>query len=289
MKVKAYTINAFAKTTKGGNPAGVVIGADKLSEKDMKKIAENLGFSETAFLMKSNRADFKVRFFTPNDEVDLCGHATIATFSVLLKTQRINPGIYTQETKAGILEVEVNEDGLIMMTQSNPLFYETIDVEEISDTLNISTHDFNTKLPCQIVSTGLKDILIPIKNIEILDAIKPNFEKVTEISKKYNVVGYHMFTFDSLNNSNAYCRNLAPLYGIDEESATGTSNGALACYLYKYGMLDLLKCDNITFEQGYSMSMPSEINVGLNVKENDICEVKVGGKALNIDLKEIEI
>lgn len=289
MRIKAYTINAFAKTKNGGNPAGVVLDADKLSANDMKKIARVIGFSETAFVMKSDGADFKVRFFTPNEEVDLCGHATIATFSVLLKKQSINPGVYTQETKAGILAVEVNGDGSVMMTQSNPSFYERIDIKELADTLNIRSEDLNTELPCQIVSTGLKDILIPIKNIEILDSIKPDFEKVTQISRKYNVVGYHMFTIDSLDNSNAYCRNLAPLYGIDEESATGTSSGALACYLYKYGILDLLQCDSINFKQGYSMNRPSEINVRLNVKENDICEVKVGGKALNMNLREVEI
>lgn len=255
----------------------------------MKKIARIVGFSEIAFIMKSNKADFKVRFFTPSEEVDLCGHATIATFSVLLKTQCINPGTYTQETKAGILVVEVDENGIIMMTQSNPVFYERIDIKELADTLNIKSEDLNTELPCQIVSTGLKDILIPIKNIDILDSIKPDFEKVIQVSRKYNVVGYHMFTIDSPDNSNAYCRNLAPLYGIEEESATGTSSGALACYLYNYGMLDLLQCDSITFKQGYSMNRPLEINVKLNVKESNICEVKVGGKALEMNLREVEI
>ncbi len=289
MKVKVYTINAFAKAKQGGNPAGVVLDADQLSEGAMKKIAKIIGFSETAFIMKSNKADFKIRFFTPNEEVDLCGHATIAAFSVLLKTECINPGTYTQETKAGILAVEVDDNGIIMMTQSNPSFYEIIDYEEIADTLDINVDDFNRLFPCQIVSTGLKDILIPISNIEILDTIKPNFEKVAKLSKKYDVIGYHMFVLDSVSNSNAYCRNLAPLYGIDEESATGTSSGALACYLYKYGVFDTLQCHNITFEQGYSMNMPSEINVKLNVKESDICEVKVGGKALNIYLREVEI
>lgn len=86
MKINAYTLNSFAKTKEGGNPAGVVTNADSLSEEEMRKIAAVLGFSETAFVLKSNAADFKVRFFTPNEEVDLCGHATIATFLLLQKS-----------------------------------------------------------------------------------------------------------------------------------------------------------------------------------------------------------
>lgn len=80
MKIKVYKLNSFAKAKEGGNAAGVVLNADSLSEKEMAKIAAVLGFSETAFVLQSNVADFKLRFFTPNEEVDLCGHATIASF-----------------------------------------------------------------------------------------------------------------------------------------------------------------------------------------------------------------
>ncbi|WXR60964.1 PhzF family phenazine biosynthesis protein [Peptostreptococcaceae bacterium AGR-M142] len=289
MNIKAYKVNVFAKTKNGGNPAGVVLDANNLSEKTMKEIAKTLGFSETAFIMKSDVADFKIRFFTPSEEVDLCGHATIGSFFVLLKNNIVKTGLYTQETKAGILEVEINEDDIIMMTQTNPKFYETIDYKEIAQTLNISMEDFDINFPCQIVSTGLKDILIPIKNKEILNSIKPNFAKVKELSKKYNVIGYHMFAINEKNNKNIYCRNLAPLYDIDEEAATGTSNGALACYLYKYKVINSNEASNIIFEQGYSMNKPSMIIVSLSIQNSNINKVKVGGTALNMNLIDMKI
>jgi PhzF family phenazine biosynthesis protein len=289
MKIKAFTLNSFAKSIEGGNPAAVVINADDLSENEMKKIAGIIGFSETAYVMKSNVADFKVRFFTPTDEVDLCGHATVAVYYLLLHLGQINPRRYTQETKVGILKVEVKEDMSVIMNQTLPYFYETICKEEIADSLNITTAEIEEDLPVQIVSTGLKDIIVPIKNIDILSAINPNFEKVAEISKKYNTVGYHMFTLESLNGSNAHCRNLAPLYGIPEESATGTSNGALACYLFKYDKITPNNVDHIVFEQGYSMEKPSEIIASLAVQNKEIIEVMVGGKALNISEIEVEI
>ncbi|WP_406541586.1 PhzF family phenazine biosynthesis protein [Clostridium ljungdahlii] len=289
MNVKAYTLNSFAKCIEGGNPAGVVINADDVSEYDMKKVAGIIGFSETAFVMKSDLADFKVRFFTPNEEVDICGHATIATFSTLLSQGRIEPGKYSQETKAGVLNVELKEDLSIMMSQNTPSYYETICKQEIAESLNITTAEISDELPIQIVSTGLRDILIPIKNIDMVNAIKPNFEMVSKISSKYNTIGYHIFTLESLNGSNAYCRNLAPLYGIPEESATGTSNGALACYLFKYGKIKSDHTNRIVIEQGYSMGKPSEIIVSLVTKGKEIIEVKVGGKALNLSEIEVEI
>lgn len=289
MVVKVYTINAFAKANEGGNPAGVVLDADNLTENQMKKIAKKVGFSETAFVMKSNNADFKVRFFTPKDEVDLCGHATIATFSVLNKIGIIKSGRYTQETKAGILLVEVNDEGLVMMNQKKPEFYQVIDYKEIADTLNISIYDLNMIFPCQIVSTGIKDIFIPIRNIEVLNSINPDFEKIKKLSEKYNAVGYHLFTINGFSDANAYCRNFAPLYDIDEEAATGTSSGALASYLFKYKIIESNNCDNISFKQGYTMDRPSQIKVSLSIKNKSIDEVKVGGKAKNMKKMEISI
>lgn len=289
MKIKAYKINAFAKTEEGGNPAGVVVNADELSENDMKKIAGILGLSETAFVMKSDVADYRVRFFTPTEEVDLCGHATIGAFSTLLSRGFIKRGNYTQDTKAGVLNVEVMEDSSIMMNQTKPSFFEVLEKKEIADSLNISVDDMNEKLPVQIVSTGLRDIIVPIRSIEVLNGIKPNFKKVSEISKKFSAIGYHLFVLDSLYNSTAHCRNLAPLYGIPEESATGTSNGALACYLLKNSQIKPEYAKNLSFEQGYSMNMPSEIMVSLSVENNEIHEVRVGGKALNLTEIEIEL
>ncbi|WP_378954341.1 PhzF family phenazine biosynthesis protein [Pelosinus sp. sgz500959] len=289
MKINVYTLNSFAKSIEGGNPAGVVLNADALSESDMKKIAKIIGFSETAFVMKSDIADFKVRFFTPNEEVDLCGHATIATFYTLSHQGCINRGEYSQETKAGVLNVELKEDSSIMMEQNTPSYDEIISKKEIADSLNITTAEMLEELPVQIVSTGLRDILVPIKNMEILNSIKPDFKKVAEISSKYNIIGYHMFTLESINGSNAHCRNLAPLYGIQEESATGTSNGALACYLFKYGKINFDHSSCIVIEQGYSMKMPSEIIVSLTVHEKEIVKVKVGGKAMNLSEIQVEI
>lgn len=289
MKIKAYILNAFTKSGSGGNAAGVVLAADNLREDEMKKIAAFLGYSETAFVMKSACADFKVRFFTVNDEVDLCGHATVGAYSVLASLGHINPGSYLQETNAGILKIQISNDFSIMMSQQLPAFDSMIDKEEIASSLNIHTREIDEYLPVQIVSTGLRDILIPVKNKNILYSIQPNFEEISTISKKYNAIGYHVFALESHNNIIAQCRNFAPLFGIPEESATGTSNGALGCYLFKYGKVDSNLAKSLIFEQGYTMKKQSEIAVSLSVKDKEIIDVMVGGKTSSISETEIEI
>ena len=176
----------------------------------------------------------------------------------------------------------VTKDKIVFMDQNTPEFLNILDKAKIAESLNISVDDMIEELPVRIVSTGLKDIFIPIRDIDTLNKIKPNFDLIKNISKKMDVTGYHVFTLETLNNATAYCRNFAPLYNIDEESATGTSNGALSCYLYKYGRLVNSDINNLVFEQGYSMGKPSEIRARLLVEDKKIVKVKVGGSALNI-------
>ncbi len=289
MKIKVYTLNAFAKTNTGGNPAGVVLNADSLLSEHMQRIAKKVGFSETAFVKKSNNADFKVEFFTPNKEVNLCGHATIATFCLLADKGIIDAGRYTQETKAGILEIEYRKNNRIYMEQCKPIFHKILDKKYIADTLNISQNKIMDDIPIQIVSTGLKDILIPIKSLGDLCSIRPDFDKISYVCKKENCVGYHLFTLETKQDSTAHCRNFAPFYNINEESATGTSTGALSCYLYRYGIISQNHMKDLVFEQGYCMNRPSEILASVIIHSGKINEVKIGGNALNIEEREIEI
>jgi phenazine biosynthesis protein PhzF family len=278
--MQVYTLNAFSKTPQGGNPAGVVLVADHLSNNEMQQIAAKVGLSETAFVSRSNKANFRVRFFTPLQEVDLCGHATIATFYLLHYLNIIKKGSYTQETNAGILSVEVG-NGVVIMEQTAPTFYEIVDKGTIARSLNISQNDIEENLPIQVVSTGLKDIIVPVKSLRTLNAIKPNFAEVAAISKMHNTVGYHIYTLETINGNFAHCRNMAPLYGINEEAATGSASGALACYLNRYGIVSI-PCKAV-FEQGHNLKRPSEINVELSRKPNGEIQVMVGGSAANIE------
>lgn len=276
---KIYVASAFCKDKKGGNKAGVVFDDNILSDDIKKNIAKQLGYAETAFISKSNKADYCIRYFTPAEEVPLCGHATVASFGVLNYLKMLDKEEYTIETKSGILSILV-KNGEIMMEQNIPTFYEEIPLEEIKECFDIDC--INKNIPIQIVSTGLKDILVPIKSINLLEKLKPNFDSIKRISKKYNVVGTHLYTLD---NDRIVCRNFAPLYEVDEESATGTSNCALAGFLYK--KLDIKKNEYI-IEQGYSLNLPSIIKVNIITDRNDnIVKIYVGGKSEFLFVKEL--
>lgn len=291
MKVKLYLVNSFVIDASGGNPAGVVLDADKLTDLQKKTIAKQVGFSETAFVQKSKKADFKVTFFTPVEEIDLCGHATIATYALLLKENIIKVGEYTQELKAGILKVNVSRGGIIVMDQALPSFKNTIESEEIANVLKIPTEWLTaTNLKPRVVSTGLNDLIIPIDIREHLFSIKPDNKRISDFEKEHGLDSFHIFTFDTIeSNSVALSRNFDPLHGIHEESATGSSTGALACYLYKNGKIDPKELHKLLFEQGYSMKKPSQIAVSLGAGGQEITRVQVGGKALLTGEKTIKL
>jgi len=295
MEITVYCIRSFTKNNLGGNPAGVVLAADKLNSQQMQSIAQQVDYSETAFVSADDHCDFNVRFFTPTDEVDFCGHATLAAFSLLFEKGLIENRRYTQQTKAGELGVTVSVDKIVTMEQALPKFLGTIASNDAADLLQIEPEHFkSTCLPCEIVSTGLADILIPVP-FGTLDNIKPDLDKISDFSKKYKAVGLHVFEIPiEPSNITANCRNFAPLFGIPEESATGSACGALACYLAKH---DVICSRKYTFEQGRNMDSPSmlyaqvaEHKVG---SESEIESVTVSGTAycfdkIGIDLNVIE-
>ncbi len=269
-----YEVRAFPKTDFGGNMAGVVLAADKMSELEMLEVAKTLGHSETAFVSLSRVADFKVRFFTPFHEVDLCGHATIATFNLMRDLKVIPLGMYTQETKAGILKIDVQEN-FVYMEQAKPKFFMNVDKKRIERCFK-GRNFINDNYPIIIGSTGLKEIFVPITDVETLNNLRYDKNEIIELSIEYQVIGIHLFAPG--DDCDAYCRNFAPIVGIDEESATGTSNGVLGAYFYNR----IGKQDKYVFRQGYSMNEPSEIIVKVKGNKRVIDSVWVGGTAKQI-------
>ena len=128
----------------------------------------------------------------------------------------------------------------------------------------------------QIVSTGLADIMMPVRDRETLLRARQNETLVAELSRRQKVTGVHMFCLGD-DTCTAWCSNFAPLYDIPEECATGTSNGALTYYLYRYGLVQPDR-ENV-FIQGEHMRRSSEIRSRLTVEKGDAL-IRVGGRAV---------
>ena len=281
--VDVYVAVAFSKDAKGGNKAGVVLGRSELTSVQKAAIAKEMGYSETAFVLDSDKADFKLQYFTPTEEVPLCGHATIAAFSTLKLLNMLDKPDCTIETEAGILNIHIKDDGLILMEQNRPAYLEVLDSDIFTGCIerNFIDHRF----PIQIVSTGLNDVMLPVDSVEHLEQLSPDFEMIANMSKEKEVVGVHAFTLIKESDVTAICRNFAPLYGIDEESATGTANCALACYLFKY----YKQQSQYVFEQGHNMGDISRIVVNLLYHENVIDSVFVGGYGHMLGKKSLPV
>lgn len=270
MQQQIFVVNAFCHQGQGGNGAGIALGHSSLSPSEKCAIAAQIGLSETVFIGGSSKADFRLEYFTPVDEVELCGHATIAAF-VLLQSLGLEPGSYSIETRSGVLQVEVSPQGTIWMQQCLPTFHEKYLPTDFQEALpNARPHP---NLPIQAVSTGLKDILFPIESVEVLEQLTPDFEAMAQLNERQQVVGIHAFALTGGDNPIAFCRNFAPRYGIPEESATGTSNCALACYLHQY----YRQAEAYRFLQGTTMGCTSAIDVRLRTDNGHITKVQVGG------------
>jgi PhzF family phenazine biosynthesis protein len=291
MNVRVMKVNSFTESLQGGNPAGVLLDAPLLLDEQMKQISKELKVSETAFVFPSNIADFKVRFFTPTVEVDLCGHATIAAFfSMALKGKlSVEKQItVTQETNAGILPVDVfygvdEKIDRIMMTQARPIYKNIhFNISSIAEALQIDVKEIDDSLPEQIVSTGLFTIPICVRSLDVLMHMKPDFNKVKNLCEMFVTGSIHVFTFDTIEPHSTYhARNFAPALGINEDPVTGTANGAVCSYLVAHNKI---KAKTMICEQGDFIGRPGRVFVEI---DNEM--VKVGGKARIAQEKDLDV
>lgn len=273
--MKVYVMDSFSDRIFGGNQAGVVLADKALEPAVMQQVAAELKHSETAFVWQTEEGN-RLRYFTPAGEVDLCGHATVAVFALLRRLGRIEDGTHKALTRAGALEIEVSGE-TVWMDMAPP---KTLGVlpeeswEELYGAYGLTLEDRPADLPPEIVSTGLADIMMPVRDHETLLRAVQNERTVTELSRRFDVTGVHMFC---LGEEAVYCSNFAPLYDIPEECATGTSNGALTYYLYEQSLVEPER-ENL-FLQGEHMERPSRILSRLTVQDGAV-RVRIGGQAV---------
>lgn len=273
--MKVYVMDSFSDRIFGGNQAGVVLADKALEPAVMQQVAAELKHSETAFVWQTEEGN-RLRYFTPAGEVDLCGHATVAVFALLRRLGRIEDGTHKALTRAGALEIEISGE-TVWMDMAPP---KTLGIlpeeswEELYGAYGLTLEDRPADLPPEIVSTGLADIMMPVRDHETLLRAVQNERTVTELSRRFDVTGVHMFC---LGEEAVYCSNFAPLYDIPEECATGTSNGALTYYLYERSLVEPER-ENL-FLQGEHMERPSRILSRLTVQDGAV-RVRIGGQAV---------
>jgi PhzF family phenazine biosynthesis protein len=288
VEIKIKQVDAFTTIPFGGNPAGVVTNANDLSDELKQKIAREMNVSETAFISTSDKADYKVQFFTPNAEVALCGHATIASFHALHEEGRLNQNkkVFYQETKAGVLPVElcrINGDKVFMMTQAVPQFIELgINMNEIASMFGLEIDDI-LDLPIMNVSTGIWWLVFGVKKLDKLMKMMPNMTAIKDFSRKHKLVGIIPFCMETLNpDCHYHIRAFAPYVGVDEDPVCGTCNGCVSSYIALHNLIQFEKETNLMGEEGTEVKRPGKVYVHVEKKDSQVSAVKVGGTAFTV-------
>ena len=286
--IRIKQVDAFTEIPFGGNPAGVVTKADSLNEEEMQLIAREMNLSETAFVAPSDKADFRVRFFTPRSEVDLCGHATIGSFYALQEEGRLDSGrsVFTQETKAGVLEVErsfVDGRPVFMMTQAKPRF-EDIGASrgEIAGLLRIDESELIEAAPLR-VSTGIWWFVVGLKKLKTIQELKPDFPAMSDFSERHGLVGMIPFCLQTLSpEASLHMRAFAPFAGINEDPVCGTGNGCAGAFIGHHRLVEFEDEVDLVSEAGCEVHRPGRVFISLHREAGEITRVKVGGSAVTI-------
>ncbi|BCB03949.1 PhzF family phenazine biosynthesis protein [Bacillus sp. KH172YL63] len=279
--------DAFTNIPDKGNPAGVVLNGDKLSDHEMQSIAKKVGFNETAFPLMSGVADIKIRFFTPESEVNLCGHATIAALYAL-KTRGLlsDKPTLTIETKAGILPITIssgNGDGpLITMAQAKPQLVEYEGSKRIlAQSIGLKEEDLHTDYPIMFGSTGKWTLLVPIHSLEAFTSMKPDHTLFPLVLSDIPQASIHPFCLETYDpEAHMHGRHFsAPSSGTTEDPVTGTASAVMGAYYARYihphhdGSLDLI------VEQGQEIGKDGRVHVHIANHDGSL-NVSITGRAV---------
>ncbi|MGG0822067.1 PhzF family phenazine biosynthesis isomerase [Paenibacillus turicensis] len=290
--IQVYHYDAFSNTPDKGNPAGVVFQAEHLSEAEMQQIAYEVGFNETVFILKSETADVRLRYYTPGHEINLCGHATMAALYGM-KSRGLLEGkeSITIETKVGVLPIQFERDGdtlLIEMKQDQPRFvpFEG-DVEKLAGAIHLTTDDIDLSKPIVYGSTGTWTLLIPIRHLSAFAKMKPDSSQFPNILLENPKASLHPFCFETRDADNMmHARHFSsPYSGTTEDPVTGTASGVMGAYYLNYVDQEANEIQFVV-EQGHEMGREGRVQVKVSRDQHEM-DVRIRGTAVFV--KEMSV
>lgn len=277
--IEIFQIDAFTDKPFCGNPAGVTI-TEELTDDEKQLVAREMNLSETAFITNSKIADFKLQWFTPTKEVDLCGHATIASLHFLhQKNILFEEKNISFETRSGIINCYMSAEKYFMQIPLPKLSEFDECKEEVLSALNLTKTDVSD-LPFILLNTGY--LFITVNSLNALYNIKPDFNLLSELSeKKQEFFDVAVFTQETLEvNSSAHLRFFAPYHGINEDPVTGSACGPLLPVMIKLGIIKNYQSNKIvTYEQGDSLNRKGRVDVKYDLEQQ---ELYISGNAVTI-------
>ncbi|MDX2075856.1 MAG: PhzF family phenazine biosynthesis protein [bacterium] len=307
-----YQVDVFTEEVFGGNSLAVLPHADGLTTEQMQTITREMNLSETTFVFPSSSgADFKVRIFTPEKELQFAGHPVVGTHWLLghLGLVPLSEPVTKVTFELGVgnrsaqLFVENGKVKYVLMDHQKPEYFAIATEEQtirLAKGLGLNPRAIlDTNLPVQVVSTGIRQLFVPVKSLRDVQALSPKnqepaiintiCEELDPIDKCSYVV--MVFCTETMNDdTDVHTRMFAHGLRIPEDPATGSAAGGLGAYLAKHGVFSHFTDGKMTLvsEQGVEMGRPSKLTIEIIGDSSEVTLVRVGGSTVPIISGKIE-
>jgi trans-2,3-dihydro-3-hydroxyanthranilate isomerase len=294
-----HLVDVFTDRAFGGNPLAVFLDGKGMSDALMQAIAKEFNLSETTFVLppQDPTNDFRVRIFTPAEELPMAGHPTVGTTFVLTRAGLVRPGTgrtsITLEEGVGPIPVAIDwkdeQASFIEMQQPLPKFGPSIENRAgIAEMLSLELDVICDDLPIQVVSCGVPFLFVPVKSLEAIRRIRFRID----VAERLKIAASNTFVFTmetEFPGSGVHSRMLAPLLGVSEDAATGGASGPLGCYLVRHKMLASDGELRVVSEQGIEMGRPSFLHIRIQHSGDEITAVHVGGTCCYMGSGQLEL
>jgi PhzF family phenazine biosynthesis protein len=294
--IRTFLVDAFTDTAGRGNPAGVALDADQLTETEMQDIARERHIGDWAFVLPpaGPGADLDVRFFSPRKELPFVGHATLALHAVLA---RIDPRPQRRQSgKSGVVEVRsLPEPASFAIRQPAPPLGRELHDSETADVLallDLGPAELDQRCPPRIAGTSSTRLLLGLRDTAALDAVRPQLSGLAALSARLGAQGYFLFTRRSHNGvPGTESRMFCPAIGIDEDPVSGNAHGMLGVYLHELGLLPTRSgTAHFTGLQGRHVGRDGEVQVSLELDAaGRAVSVEIAGKAIIVSASQLTL
>lgn len=245
--VRVEAAKVFTTESDKGNLAGVVLDAQSLSDREMQSIAHSVNASETSFILPSTLADLRVRWFTPNNEVGICVHATIAAVGAWAEFRKDQRSSFSVETRNSVLHAQREGTAIFINVPGYSVEDRKLDESKLCSSFGIGREDLEGPIGIIRIYEDL-ELIVPVKSLATLEGLNPSIEKYSEICRAAGVTGICLFARQSYSGAHdIHMREFAPLYGYLEDPLCGMASGCVLTYLRAAGQL----VESIKVEQGH--------------------------------------